>query len=202
MGIQNARLIGDDVMSNEAILAKPTLVLNRNWQPVHVTSVRRALVMVCRDSACVVDPLSFRLFGWRDWLHERDNGPIRSANLAIEAPEVVALSRFDRLPNCAVSFSKRNVLRRDRYTCQYCGQQPGLDELSIDHVVPRASDGPTSWENCVAACVACNHLKAARTLGQSGLRLQKQPTRPEWQPLFSRCRPRLPSWAPFLGAAK
>ena len=189
-------------MSTAAILTEPTLVLNRNWQPVHVTSVRRALIMVCKNSACVVDPLSYRLFGWEVWLRESDNGPIRSASLSIDAPVVVVLAGFDRLPNGAVTFSKRNVLRRDHYTCQYCGQQPGIDELSIDHVVPRASSGPTTWENCVAACIDCNHRKADRSLVQSGLRLRKQPTRPEWQPLFSRSRPHRSSWAPFLGAAK
>ena len=64
-------------------------------------------------------------------------------------PEVVTLTEFDRLPSAAVTFSRRNVFKRDRFTCQYCGKQPGGDELTIDHVVPRAQGGESSWTNCV-----------------------------------------------------
>ena len=180
------------------ILDEPTLVLNRSWQPIHVTNVRRALTMLCSDAARVVDPVSCQLYDWTDWLAASEGGAIRAARVAVDAPEVIALARFDRLPNRQTPFSKRNVLRRDRFMCQYCGRQPPSDELSIDHVVPRASGGASSWDNCVAACIACNHRKADRSLKKSGLRLRKQPVQPHWQPVFAPAR--RGSWAPFFGS--
>ena len=116
-------------------------------------------------------------------------------------PEVVCLTRFDRLPSTAVTFSRRNVARRDHYICQYCGDQPGWEAITIDHVVPRSQGGPTSWQNCVAACVACNGRKADRTPEQAGMRLRKAPSRPAWKPLFSARSAVSESWAKFLDDA-
>ncbi len=100
-------------------------------------------------------------------------------------PEVVALQHFDRLPLAAVAFSRRNVAKRDHFTCQYCGAQPGVGDLTIDHILPRAQGGTSSWTNCVAACASCNARKADRTPDQAGMRLRKAPARPEWKPLYA-----------------
>src|SRR5687768_14284468 len=110
-------------MSTE-VLEQPTLVLNRNWQPVHVTTVVRALVMLWNDSARVVEPDEYRLYGWEEWLGlaPAPGEPcIRTGRSKLKVPEVVCLSRFDRLPSSAVTFSRRNVAKRDHFTCQYCG---------------------------------------------------------------------------------
>ena len=77
------------------------------------------------------------------------------------------LAEYDRLPTAAVSFSRRNIFKRDHWTCQYCGRQPGGDELTIDHVVPRSQGGVSTWENCVLACIDCNKRKADRTPAQA-----------------------------------
>jgi len=141
------------------VLERPTLVLNRNWQPVNVASVARALVLVWNDSAKVVDPDDYRLYTWADWsgLAPRAGDLfIQAVRQRLRVPEVIALAAYDRLPSAAVSFSRRNVFKRDHYTCQYCGAQPGSEELSIDHVVPRSRGGQSSWENCVLSCIACN----------------------------------------------
>lgn len=182
-----------------SILDEPTLVLNRNWQPIHVTSVRRALTLLCTDTARVVDPASFQLYDWEAWLAACEGGPIRSARIAIEAPEVIVLAQFDRVPMRQAPFSKRNVLRRDRFICQYCGRQPTADQLSIDHVVPRSAGGESTWDNCVAACVDCNHRKADRPLQASGLALRRAPKQPDWQPVLNRGN--RSSWAPFFGSS-
>ena len=86
-------------------------------------------------------------------------------------PEVVALCRYDRLPGSAGTFSRRNVAKRDHHTCQYCGAQPGWEAITIDHVIPRARGGATSWTNCVAACIRCYARKADRTPEQAGMHL-------------------------------
>ena len=185
-------------------LSRPTLVLNRHWQPVRVTTVARALVMLWNEAARVVDTESFSLLTWQDWAERMPDplGPcIRAARLRIAVPEVVHLSRYDRMPNAAVTFSRRNVAKRDHHTCQYCGDQPGWDGITVDHVVPRSQGGPTNWTNCVAACVRCNSRKADRTPEQARMLLRMRPTRPDWKPVFASSGHRVPCWSVFLSEA-
>lgn len=187
-----------------SVLERPTLVLNRSWQPVNVATVNRALVMLWNESARVVDPHDFQTYDWADWsrLAPPANEPfIQAVRSRLRVPEVVALTGFDRLPTAAVTFSRRNLFKRDRYTCQYCGIQPGSEELTIDHVVPRAQGGISSWTNCVLACVACNKHKADRTPAQAGLRLPKSPIRPTWKPLYASPNLRVASWSKFISEA-
>jgi 5-methylcytosine-specific restriction endonuclease McrA len=187
-----------------AVLERPTLVLNRNWQPVNVATVGRALVMLWNESARVIDPADFQMYDWRDWssLAPAEGEPfIRAVRTRIRVPEVVTLSEYDRLPAAAVSFSRRNIFKRDHFTCQYCGIQPGSEELTIDHVVPRAQGGISSWSNCVLACVDCNKRKADRTPDQAGLRLRKPPVRPAWKPLYAASSIRIASWSKFVSEA-
>ena len=183
------------------VLNRSTLVLNRNWQPVHVTTVVRALVMLWNDAARVVEPEQYRLYTWEDWaqLTPPAGEPcIRTPRARLRVPEIVCLAHYDRLPATAVTFSRRNVAKRDHHTCQYCGAQPGWEEITIDHVVPRSQGGASNWSNCVAACVACNARKADRTPEQAGMKLRKRPTRPEWKPFYSAHAGRHDSWAQFL----
>lgn len=187
-----------------SLLNKPVLVLNRNWQPVHVASARRALQLVFADAARIVDPVSFQQFSWQEWVDRGvgENEPaIRSVAFRIASPDVVTLTTFDRLPAMGVSFSKRNVLKRDRFTCQYCGVQPGPSELTIDHVTPKSRGGPSSWENCVSACFDCNHRKADRALGAVGMRLRNNPSQPVWTPWFAVSTAAQNNWAAFLPKA-
>ena len=121
------------------VMQRPALVLNRHWRPVHVTSVVRALVLLWNDSARVVDPLDYRLYGWDDWaaLEPEFGEPVlRTTRGPLRVPEVIGLSRFDRMPATAVTFSRRNVAKRDHQICQYCGAQPGWEAITVDHVVP------------------------------------------------------------------
>lgn len=185
-----------------SVLQRPTLVLNRNWQAIHVATVQRAIVMICNGVARGVDAEDFQVYGWEEWLRlPTDTGHpvVRGASFDVRAPEVITLAVFDRLPGGKAPFSKRNVFKRDRYTCQYCGRQPGAEELTIDHVMPRSQGGETSWENCVLACVACNRRKADLSLKQTGMRLRSIPRMPVWRPLYSSRSARLPSWTSFLG---
>jgi len=187
-----------------AILNRPTLVLNRNWQPVGVVPVAKSLIKVWNEAARIVDPVDFQLYSWADWaaLTPADNDPvIRTSSLKLRVPEVIVLKSSSRLPSTRVPFSRRNLFKRDQYTCQYCGHQPGSAELTIDHVVPRAQGGTSTWENCVLACIACNAKKADRTPAQARMPLRVQPVRPKWHPLYSIHRVRVDSWARFLSEA-
>jgi 5-methylcytosine-specific restriction endonuclease McrA len=187
-----------------AVLDRPTLILNRNWQPVGVNTVARALVKVFSEAARIVDPTDFRLYTWEDWarLRPADGEPfIRTQRLVLRVPEVAVLTSYDRIPANTVTFSRRNVFKRDRFTCQYCGRQPGSEELTIDHVIPRALGGLSTWENCVLACIDCNRIKADRTPEQAGMVLRRKPVRPLWKPLYAPSGVRIASWSKFLSEA-
>jgi len=187
-----------------AVLERPTLVLNRNWQPVGVATVARALVKLWNDTARVVDPADYQQYRWADWskLVPRDGEPfVRTMRLRLRVPEVLTLTKYDRIPANAVTFSRRNIFKRDRFTCQYCSAQPGSEELTIDHLIPRSQGGVSSWENCVLACVECNARKADRTPAQAGMTLRKQPRRPMWKPLYATKDVWIDSWSRFLSEA-
>ncbi len=185
-------------------LEQPTLVLNRHWQPVGVTTVARALLKVWNDTAYIIDPEHCQRYTWTEWVARcpKDHEPcIRTPRLQFGVPEVVTLTTYDRLPAQQVAFSRRNVFKRDRFKCQYCGIRPGSDALTIDHVCPRAQGGVSSWDNCVLACVPCNSRKANRTPEQAGMRLRKTPVRPVWHPLYASMSVRAESWSRFVSEA-
>ena len=183
------------------VLERPTLVLNRNWQPVNVATVARALVLLWNEAARVVDVTDYQTLTWSDWSKLRpreDEHFVRATSMRLRVPEVIALTDYDRMPASAVTFSRRNIFKRDHYVCQYCGKQPGLGELTIDHVVPRAQGGVSSWTNCVLACVDCNKRKADRTPREAGIVLRRQPIRPTWKPVYADHHVRLESWSKFI----
>jgi 5-methylcytosine-specific restriction endonuclease McrA len=185
-------------------LQRPALILNRNWQPVNVATVARALVLLWNEAARVVDPETYQLFTWADWsrISPRDGDAfIQAVRLRLRVPEVIVLAGYDRLPSAAVSFSRRNVFKRDHWTCQYCGVQPGGGELTIDHVMPRSQGGTSTWDNCVLSCIDCNKRKADRTPQQAKMKLRKAPVRPTWKPLYTRHEVRIESWSKFVGEA-
>jgi len=186
------------------VLERPTLVLNRNWQPVNVATVARSLVMLWNESARVVDPHDFRLYTWADWSQlkpSEDELFIRGVSLRLRVPEVITLTAYDRLPSASVAFSRRNVFKRDHFACQYCGVQPGAEELSIDHVIPRSQGGTSTWENCVLSGIACNKRKADRAPQHAGMKLRKQPARPRWKPIYAAHPIRIASWSKFISEA-
>ena len=171
---------------------------------MHVATVARALVLLWNESARVVDPADYQLHTWADWSKRRPEGgedAIQAVRCKLRVPEVVVLSGYDRLPAAHVTFSRRNVFKRDHYTCQYCGAQPGSEELTIDHVLPRSRGGVSSWANCVLACMACNKRKADRTPEQAGRKLRKRPTRPAWKPMYGDHTMRIASWSRFISEA-
>lgn len=187
-----------------AVLNRPTLVLNRSWQPVGVASVARTLVLLWNDTARVVDPQDYQLYSWADWSALRPAGDepfIQTVRLRLRVPEVVVLTHYNRLPRNSVPFSRRNIYQRDHNTCQYCADQPGTRELTIDHVIPRSHGGTTSWENCVLACVTCNSRKANRTPAQAKMPLRRLPAKPSWRPVYASHEVRIESWSRFLSEA-
>lgn len=140
------------------------LVLNASYEPLRIVPVRRAMRLLLQHKAELVEAAEH---AWRAQV------------LVLDVPLVVRLIRYVALPHARrVPCSRRAVLARDGETCQYCGAQPGRSALTIDHVVPRAQGGQTTWENVVTACANCNHNKANRTPHQAGMTLARQPRSP------------------------
>jgi 5-methylcytosine-specific restriction endonuclease McrA len=188
------------------MLNSPVLILNRSYLPIHVTSVRRAFSLVYQGIARVMDG-EYRTFDFDQWSAVAPNGRppepdewIGTSRGPLRAPRVIVLTVFDRMPRRHVRFSRANVLTRDGFTCQYCGERPPRSHLNLDHVVPRAHGGRSTWENVVASCVDCNRRKGGRTPEQAGLRLLRAPARPRWTPLASLplSHVRHVEWRPFL----
>jgi len=180
------------------------LVLNRSFHPVHVTSVRRAFSLLYQGVAQALDD-EYRLYDFEDWaaLSAAGHDSVSTVRQTLRVPRVVVLSAYDHLPKGRVRFSRVNIYARDRDTCQYCGRTLPRSELNLDHVVPRAQGGRTTWENVVCACVPCNLRKGGRTPEQAGMTLLARPARPRWTPLFRGPVRRVTyrEWLPFLSLA-
>lgn len=175
-------------MIEQALLEERTLVLNRSWAVVNVTTVRRALTLVYQKVARVISTDTYETHDFDSWtaMSQARGGPcVRTVALTIRIPEVIVLMGYDAFPEKHVPFSRRNLFRRDNYTCQYCGHRKRGEDLTIDHVIPRSKGGRSAWENCVLACVECNVRKGDRLPVQVGMHLLRAPRRPNWSPYLS-----------------
>lgn len=161
----------------------PVLVLNANFEPINVCSTRRAIGLILSGKAALV-------------LNGR--GEIQTVSRSYPRPSIIRLEKMVKRPRPRVRLTKREILRRDDYTCQYCGQHP--PHLTIDHVVPRRLGGKHTWDNLVAACPACNHRKGGRTLEQAQMKLLRQPTEPPASAsyIFGRHLKDNQDWVPFV----
>ena len=149
-------------MSNVVSLKMPVLILNVNFEPLHICSTKRALALVFSGKAEII-------------LNGR--GVIRSTSSEFEIPSVIRLSYLIKRPRPRISLSKREILRRDEFTCQYCGRR--MRHLTIDHVVPRRLGGAHTWQNLVAACSACNRRKGGKNPSEANMHLRRQPFEPK-----------------------
>lgn len=129
---------------------------------------------------------------------------IHSVSLVIKAPAVVRLLQFVNIGRRSPPLSRTNVLARDNFECQYCGDELSSKEATLDHVTPRSQNGPTTWDNIVCCCVECNRKKGGRTPKQAKMRLRKQPIKPEWLPVLQmRLNGSVPiSWKLFFPSFK
>ena len=170
------------------------LVLNRLWQAVNIVGVQRAFSLLLQDHAQVIftGDGSYRMLNAARWLalsaEERPSdgeGYIQTVRMRIRVPKVLLLRTYDKLPGHEVRFTRHNLFERDKYRCQYCGNNFEADALNMDHIIPRDKGGRTSWENIVTSCIICNTRKANRLPHQASMHLIKKPERPRWRPFIS-----------------
>lgn len=186
-----------------SVLDSPTLVLNRNWQPVLFWPVRSAIEGSMRGQASILDVENYLLLPFEEWCVStpKDAQWIKTSTGQIPAPEVVVLKHYSERPPRKVGFTRLNLARRDDFTCQYCGDVIGYDGLTVEHIMPRSRGGPTSWENCVAACVDCNGRKGNLTPQEAKMRLRKVPHTPVFKTMLrvpGGSDVMRPAWVPFL----
>ncbi len=185
------------------MLTSNVLVLNRNYLPIHVTSVKRAFLLLYQDVAKVIDE-QYQTYDFKSWAElavERDQEAIGLINRTIRVPRVILLTVFDRMPRKMVRFSRFNIYLRDHNRCQYCGHTFSKTELNLDHVIPRSRGGVSSWENVVCSCIDCNRRKGGLSPEEAGMKLIKKPIMPRWN-LFtdfpSLGKIKYEAWKPFL----
>jgi 5-methylcytosine-specific restriction endonuclease McrA len=138
----------------------PVLVLNASYEPINICAARRALVLVLKGAAITEEETGI-------YLH--------SSRIAMRMPSVIRLLEYRRIPHQTRALSRKNILLRDRNTCQYCGMAMTAAELTLDHVTPRSRGGLSTWENLVACCHPCNHRKGSNLPEEIGMRPLREP---------------------------
>jgi 5-methylcytosine-specific restriction endonuclease McrA len=141
-------------------LHKPVLVLNASYEPINICAARRALVLILKGVALA---------------EELAPAQVHSARQALNVPSVIRLLEYRRIPHQTRALSRKNILMRDRYMCQYCQRVLPSGEMTLDHVIPRSRHGETAWENLVACCHGCNNRKGNRTPEEAGMKLLRLP---------------------------
>lgn len=145
------------------MLNRSVLLLNQNYEPLSLCRLKRALVLMMNRKA---EPI------------ERSELTVRTVNMNIPVPSVLRLNYYVRVHRREVPLTKRNVLRRDNHTCQYCGARKPV--MTTDHVIPKALGGTDTWENLVCACPECNARKGNRTPAQAKMTLRRKPKAPHY----------------------
>jgi 5-methylcytosine-specific restriction endonuclease McrA len=164
-------------------MLQAVLVLNANFEPLNVCTTRRAMGLMLNGKASLV---------------MNGRGFIHTITRSFPRPSIIRLDTMIHRPRPRVRLTKREILRRDNYVCQYCGQR--VSYLTVDHIIPRHMGGEHIWENLVAACPTCNHRKGSHTPDQVHMRLLHPPKEPPTSAfyLFSRYLGENQEWVPFI----
>ena len=175
---------------NTSSLTKSVLILNRFWQPVNIVSVRRAFGLLFCNNAKVIHNCSdnYRIIDGEMWLQESmqninqdESEWVSTPNCRIRIPKILLLKEYSQIPAREPKLTRENIFRRDGHRCQYTGKVYSPDCLNIDHVIPKAYGGKSTWENLVTSSIKANQKKANRLPHEAGLKLIRKPVRPKWR---------------------
>jgi 5-methylcytosine-specific restriction endonuclease McrA len=143
------------------------LLLNISYEPLKVIDWERAITMLFLGKVEVL---------------EEYNQEVHSVSFTIKLPSVVRLLKMVKRNKSQVKFSRQNIYARDHYRCQYCGNRFQSEDLTYDHILPKARGGQSVWENIVTCCMECNRKKGVRTPREASMTLIRKPVRPTWVP--------------------
>jgi 5-methylcytosine-specific restriction endonuclease McrA len=189
---------------------KDVLVLNKAWQPINIKNVYNCVKDVLKGRALFADD-TYTTYDFITWIeysnmcYEEDNTLLHfrlNEDNVFLVPEVLKMETPHYSSYRAPRLSKINVLRRDHFTCQYCGKTGSKDSMNVDHVIPKSHGGKGTWMNLVASCKTCNHEKADRTPKEAGLKLRNEPYKPQWNNILDKLRnnKNIPdSWKVYIG---
>jgi 5-methylcytosine-specific restriction endonuclease McrA len=186
------------------MLESNVLVLNRLFQAIQVTTVKKAFCLLYKGHVRAVNP-DYSTCAWEDWVDvppQPEEESIVTPTVRIRVPRVVLLVDFEGVPRHEVRFTRKNIFYRDKNRCQYCGHRFATRDLNLDHVVPLSRGGKSTWENVVCCCIPCNSRKGGRTPEEAHMRLIHVPARPRWHPLvrLSLTSGQYEAWRNFLDA--
>lgn len=181
------------------------LVLNKNWVPIAIVEWKKAMSYLYKNEVHALDR-DFIAYAYNDWVdfsikNAEDYAKVHTVRYAIAIPEIIVLTKFDRLPDREIKFHRENVFHRDKFRCQYCGITFPTSQLTIDHIIPKGVGGKSNWNNVCAACKPCNNFKAMRTPEQAGMKLIHKPVKPNWLSPMTNMRGRAyicKSWTKFM----
>ncbi|NCP84959.1 MAG: HNH endonuclease [Bacteroidetes bacterium] len=142
-------------------LTGQVLVLNQDYQPLSLCSVRKAFILLLLEKA--------------ELIHKHESQRIKTINASFDLPTVIRLKDYVRIPNKNIVVTRKNVLKRDANRCQYCGSR---ESLTLDHVIPRSRGGGDSWDNLVTCCASCNVKKGNKTPKEAQMPLLSKPHKP------------------------
>ncbi|MCP4591197.1 MAG: HNH endonuclease [bacterium] len=196
------------------------LMLNAHYAALRVIDARRAFSLLFKRDrhdqpvaeVIRVEDGRYVSYNFDDWCElsefKREFEPadqewVRTIRIEIAVPRIIRVLSFNRLPRQEVRFNRRNLYARDQNLCQYCGKKFSSTDLSLDHVVPRSRNGPTTWENVVCACLKCNVRKGGRTPSEAHMKLIKLPAKPRFSPVMrlALSSAKYRSWKQFLDTA-
>lgn len=159
----------------------PVLTLNASYEPLCFISGKRAFTMLAKGTAVMETTSEVTIHSQRAHL----------------VPSVIRLVHYRRVPRRTRTLSRKSILARDQYTCQYCQSQDSPAKLTLDHILPRSRGGANAWENLLACCFSCNNKKGDKTPEEAGMPLLRRPrpftihtsrnllrdaaSRPEWR---------------------
>lgn len=141
------------------------LVLNSDYHPINICSVRRAFNLILKGNAELV--------------HDHKDNPIVSGAYTFPRPSIIRIKTYVHLPYRKINISKYNVFKRDGFKCLYCGEAgSGKVQLTLDHVIPKSKGGLSTWDNLATACSPCNRKKGDRSVAEAGYTLAYKPYKP------------------------
>jgi len=180
-------LIMEEKMPTEGFVTNRTLVLNAGYEPIQLVTWQRAICLVMTAKAEVISEYA---------------DIVRTVTKVYPMPSVVKLKRYMRTTLRGMNLircTRKNIFIRDRHECQYCGVRCKAEEITIDHVIPKARGGRTVWDNVVTACYECNRRKGHHAPEQVGLKLRRAPKKPGWRDMLDSGHNQfVADWIPFL----
>ena len=171
-----------EMLSSVGKMNTQVLLLNQSYEPLQICNMRRAIILIFLGKAHSV---------------EQYDDEIRSVSYSMQMPAVIRIYNYINLPRNSIVLTRKNILKRDSLSCQYCGTKNS--PLTVDHITPKVKGGKDSWENLTTACVSCNNKKGNRTLREANLRLLSKPRVPSRITFIQRfVRTPIKEWRPYL----